>query len=611
MNDANPRTVIGTLGDVTGTPLAAAAWHGPVTATPSAAGGWTTVPDGAATTTAYTVPSLANNALYAFQARARVNNAVSPASDVKQATPRALTAKPTGLAAVTGENAASTLSWPTTNAAASWEYSKDGGATWAHATTTTVGANYVAKVTGLANGTVYTFKVRGLNANAQAGPASDSVTAAPRLLPAPAGLAATTGDGRINVTWTDPNDSTIVRYEFRVTPEGTTTTSVIPWTIVPSSDASTVSHYVTTLTNGTAYDYHLRAVSAVQTSAASRVTATPTLTPAAPANLAAAFGDERVALTWDDPNDDLITRWEYRVDSGTWTTVAAPATSTPASLTFSTSDWSAAQTSAVKLAAQPASGVRIVFAQDNVEFAPSTLTFSTSTWDTAQSVSVKLRAAPVAAVVVDMGAGAWANATGTTVTSLANGTEYTFDVRAVNTSGNGASAQVKSTPYGLPDAPINLAAAGRNMRVVLAWSLFDDTVTRFEYQYRTKTGQAWDAWGAAWTAVQSGDIAAVPYQNSVRNLTNGTEYQFRVRAVNPAGAGAESEPVAATPRDTTAAPLAPTDVRAVALDGTVQVTWTTPAVSWDPNTRDTSIDGYRYRYKLTAARAASRERTTG
>ena len=247
---------------------------------------------------------LTNDTLYAFQLRARRANAIGPHAGNPTANPAALTAKPTGLAAVSGENTAATLKWPTTNSATSWQYTKDDGTTWTAMTPTdvkTVGSNHTFKVTGLTNGTEYTFKIRGLNRNGDTGETATSaaVTATPRLLPAPTGLAATPADSSFTATWTDPDDETIVKYQYQVTLKDATLDAT-KWYDVPVSTDKTVTHTVTQLDNATDYDYHLRAVSAVQTGVAAKITVTPHSTPAAPANLAAAIGDQQITLTWDD-----------------------------------------------------------------------------------------------------------------------------------------------------------------------------------------------------------------------------------------------------------------------------------------------------------------------
>ena len=366
------------------TPFAAVTPSAEVTITPP---GWTAISGSGATTVAHTVASLDNAKRYDFQIRARRDNSLGAASDKAAATPAALTAKPTGLTAVSGENATVTLKWPTANAATSWEFSKDDGSTWTAITPTTVGTDYAYQATGLTNGTAYTFKVRGVNANAQAGPESDGATATPRLLPAPTGLTAAPRDGRLNLSWTNPGDSTIVRYQFQVTEKGVTR-SDSAWKTVPSSSATTTSHYVVDLTNETAYDYYLRAVNAAgQNGAAAKVTATPYAPPSAPTGLIAKVSSGQIALTWTDPSNDTITRWQYRIDGGDWKEVKTAVVNDPTELTFNSTNYNVDKSFKTKLPAAPSVGVKITFEQiDKVTgidgvFTPSTLTFTTQNWD--------------------------------------------------------------------------------------------------------------------------------------------------------------------------------------------------------------------------------------
>ena len=123
----------------------------------------------------------------------------------------------------------------------------------------------------------------------------------------PGNLTATAGDASVTLTWDNPSNSSITRYEYSVDSGS--------WTAVPSSDASTVTHTVTSLTNGTSYTFQVRAVNANGDGAASdSVTATPVAAPTAPAKptgLTATAGDTEVTLTWTTP-----------------TTAASPATTT-------------------------------------------------------------------------------------------------------------------------------------------------------------------------------------------------------------------------------------------------------------------------------------------
>ncbi len=144
---------------------------------------------------------------------------------------------------------------------------------------------------------------------------------------------------------------------------------------------------------------------------------------------------------------------------------------------------------------------------------------------------------------------AWTDAgavKGVTVTSLTNGTEYAFEVRAVNSAGEGAAATATATPnttatVPVPGPPTNLAATAGDGEVTLSWEAPDGDITG--YQHRHSEGTTVIS-TAAWT-----DAGAVK-EVTVTSLTNGTGYAFEVRAVNSAGAGAAATatatPVAAT-----------------------------------------------------------------
>ena len=121
-----------------------------------------------------------------------------------------------------------------------------------------------------------------------------------------------------------------------------------------------------------------------------------------------------------------------------------------------------------------------------------------------------------------------------TVMELTNGTEYTFEVQAVNNQGDGTPASVSATPgtgaegmpvTGPPAAPERLTAAPDDKRVTLTWrapaSDGGAAITRYEYRI---DGGAWLNTGTALTA-------------TVMELINGRSYAFEVRAVNAVGPG--------------------------------------------------------------------------
>ena len=135
-----------------------------------------------------------------------------------------------------------------------------------------------------------------------------------------------------------------------------------------------------------------------------------------------------------------------------------------------------------------------------------------------------------------------------TVTGLTNGTEYPFEVQALNSAGGGAAARTRATPA--PRAPVALIrpSAPRELqaeaelyrknetdmaRVRLRWTapadLGNSLLVRYEYRYAAR--------GVALSSAEW-------YHGSVRStrtvsyLEPGAAYRFEVRAVTLAGAGA-------------------------------------------------------------------------
>ncbi len=186
-----------------------------------------------------------------------------------------------------------------------------------------------------------------------------------------------------------------------------------------------------------------------------------------------------------------------------------------------------------------------------------------------------------------------------TVDGLTDGTTYKFKVRAVNASGNGVKSDesAEATPSaatpGMPPAgssataplaPSQPVATAGNASVSLSWSPGDDggsAVTGWQYATSEDGYGSWKDLAADGTDTLTA---------TVTDLTNGTEYRFRVRAVNAVGAGAASEESnAATP--TARKPDAPDAPALTAGDRRLGVSWTAPADNGAP------IAGYDVRYR--------------
>ena len=180
----------------------------------------------------------------------------------------AVPAAPTGVTATTG-NGSATVSWtPPPGTVTSYTVTPFAGTT--AGTPVTVSGSPPAtstSVSGLTNGTAYTFTVTATN-SLGTGPASaHSNAVTPASVPAAptAVTAATAGSGSVAVSWSAPASSSSIT-SYTVTPFAGTTAGT-PVTVSGSPPATSTT--LTGLTNGTTYTFSVTATSAVGTGPAS------------------------------------------------------------------------------------------------------------------------------------------------------------------------------------------------------------------------------------------------------------------------------------------------------------------------------------------------------
>ena len=141
-------------------------------------------------------------------------------------------------------------------------------------------------------------------------------------------------------------------------------------------------------------------------------------------------------------------------------------------------------------------------------------------------------------------------------------------MRALNSVGAGAASAASSsvTPARAPDAPTSLNATVSDQSVVLIWTApASNGAAILRYEYELDFSGTWTSTGGKAPST------------TVRNLTNGQSYTFRVRAVNRAGESAASGSQSATPTATLVAPDTPFGLSATPGNQRVRLSWVQPS----------------------------------
>jgi len=404
----------------------------------------------------------------------------------------------------------------------------------------------IADIAGLSNGTNYSFNVTARN-SVGASVESASVSVTPATTPsAPRNVTTERHDGRISVAWDAPESDggdPLTPYVVKVWRDD----DLVSSTTTPNTSAT-----VAGLTNGVRYRVTVTASNTVGTgdpSPASYVT--PATTPGAPEMVRTIRGNGAATVEWNPPQSDggdPVNLFHVRMwDSND---LAVNATSTTTSIPVS------------GLTNGKTYGVSVTALNTVGESARSDLTYVTPATTPGAPVNVTTQRRDGSVFVAwdapesDGGdpldsyrVRVWSGDNEISeiavhdefvvASGLTNGTNYRFEIAAVNSVGQGPwSSSVDATPATVPGIAESIVAEAGDGDVNLEWAAPHDDGGDSITHYRLRVL-------ADSSLVSQMDVTGG--STRIEGLTNGVAYQITVSAVNSVGEGNPSTAVRVVP----------------------------------------------------------------
>jgi titin len=535
------------------------------------------------------VTGLVNGTSYSVQVRAVSAIGAGAASAPASGSPVAPPGAPTITSVSTGIGSASVSFTPGYlggGTATDYQYQLNGGA-WVAAGTT---ASPIA-VTGLANGTQYTIKLRAVSPSGTGAASQGSTVTTPDVPGAPSVSSVSTSDGSLAINFTagSSGGATVTKYQYQLTTNG-------PWVDAPTMASPIL---VGGLDNGTTYNVSVRAVNAIGAGAASAPrAATPAAVPSAPTIVGdtVAGSNSQLSAAFTPPASNggaAITSYQYSTDGGaTWRTRDAGTTASPLVISTLSSDGTTPLENGVtyyvelravnSVGAGQASAVATGIAATTPD-APVISSVSPAAGSLQVSfVPAANGGAAITRYEYQLNSGSWTD-TGTlgnsfVVNGLTNGTPYDVRVRAVNDQGNGAaSTPVTAIPATIPGQPsITDVTRADQTLIATVTDATDGGAPILSWQYSTDGGTTWA------TANSTGNTLTITSlsSNPATRIANGTSYPITVRAVNSAGASLPSSVTTVGPSATPSAPV----VALTSGDKTIRVSYTVASNGGSPIT---------------------------
>ncbi len=433
-------------------------------------------------------------------------------------------------------------------------------------------------VSGLVNGLQYQARVRARNSEGMSDWSPVGSATPQGGVPAGGGqlgLLAAAGDGQVVLSWLTPDDGGLALGVFTVQWRSGSQSFGSSRQSTAQADAN--SAIVSGLSNGTAYEFRVRASNSAGAGAWSNIaSASPAAVvpdvriPGAPGVPSGLVSDGRIVWTWPPAKDNggrissYQSQWrefgeQWPSSQSTTSTAQRVLSGRTNGTTYQlraravnsagTGPWSAAgQATPIGTVPDRVSRVFVTAGDGQLLLSwgvPEDNGAAISEYDVQISSSSSF---PDDATTVDARV---TSGTAYTRTGLSNGTTYYARVRAVNSRGDGpwsptASASPVAPPAPVqeaPDAPTGLSGETiKPQQIRWTWQIPADgtsRITGFRFQWRNLTaGESWS------TSARRQDVTVGTVLQS--GLVAGNNYQARVLAINSVGAGPWSSAVTAT-----------------------------------------------------------------
>ncbi|RJQ24382.1 fibronectin type III domain-containing protein [Candidatus Parcubacteria bacterium] len=484
--------------------------------------------------------------------------------------------------------------------------------------------------TGLTTNQAYLYRVYAITSfgtsedpspEAFAQPKSTSTLNTPS---APTNLSATAvSPTQISLSWTTPSNNggaVITGYKIEVKSGSGSYT-----TLVSNTQSTTTTYSHAGLATGTAYTYKVSAINSAGASTASNESsATPTSSsssgaPGAPTNLSAtAVSGTQINLSWNAPSNNggyPITGYkiEYRIDSGSYTTLVSNTQST--TTTYSHTGLTSGQLYVYRVSAINSVGTGSTSSESSATptssssaSTPGTPTGLTATAASPTQINLSWNAPSSNGgsaitgykIEVKSGSGSYttlvsntqSTATSFSHTGLTTGTTYYYRVSAINAIGTGASTEASAVPKETT-TPTLTATAVSPTSITLSWvppsQTYKQAITGYKIQEKIATD--------TFVTIEERTSSTVTTY-TITGLTTGDTYTYVVSAHFSLGASPISNEASATPTTTSAPPPSqpttnppgmPTSLAATPTSPTqINLTWNAPS-----NSGGSPITGYK------------------